>query len=114
MTRMGFLEVAHDANRFLENFERNLDFLADYERTTHNQACRMMGRILFEGHRVHDYDEPNMERILALCLQLGIRAPTGWHGRFLLKSERYRSIHRPNNRLKCPDYIREIRRSHQP
>ena len=108
-TRGGFLEVMLQANRFLEKFEENIDFLADSERVTKDQACRMMRDILFQGHKVYDYDEPSRGRILNLCLHLGVKAPAGWHGHFLLASKRYRSLHRPNNRLKCPDYIREIR-----
>lgn len=109
-TRIDFFDVTSQANRFLENLEGSLDSLAEHEGITHNRACLELRRILFYGHETFHYDdEPDTRKILRLCLHLGIRAPVGWHAHFLLVSKRYRSIHRPNRRLKCPDYIREIR-----
>lgn len=107
-TKIEFLDVMSKANRFLMKLEGNLDELAGYEHITHNEACLRLTEVLFHGHQLH-WDQPSKSQILHLCLHLGIRAPAGWHGYFMLKKEEYRLMIRPRKKKwACPQHIREI------
>lgn len=86
-----FLTVMEQANKFLLRLEEHLDFLEDNGRTK-KEAVLEMRRALFRGHENFHLDEPSRRKILRLCLDLGLRAPPGWHGHFMFSDQRYKSI----------------------
>lgn len=104
--RRDFLKIMDQSNRFILGFEESLDDLASYEGVTQDEACRIMRRILFYGHDVYHYGQPNRKLLLELCLELGLKAPPGWHGHFIFKKKEYRRMHHPRDKM--PARIREI------
>ena len=86
-----FLTVMDQANKFTFRLEEHLDFLKEHGRTQKGAVLEMR-RALFRGHENFYLDEPNRNNILRLCLDLGLRAPPGWHGHFMFSNQRYKSI----------------------
>ena len=99
-TRMMFLEIMDECERFILNLDGNIEYLAQYEKITRPAACLLLKKILY-GYEDHDldWDCPSLALIKKPCMHLGLRAPEGWHKALMRKSSRYRLMHHPRKRI---------------
>lgn len=113
--KIRFFDIMNQTNRFMDNFENNIESLTNFG-MTYNKACVSMREALFDENDDDSnlFDSPDMGQILSLCLDLGIKAPIGWHGHFMLNCEEYRLMIRPRkDKFQCPPEILETYRKNR-
>lgn len=77
-------------NDFVEDLKDNVSWISKHERLGWDASCEQMREILFDGHEQIEFRGARLlPNLCQLCLELGRKAPPGWHAR-LQRDRRYR------------------------